>query len=243
MPTLMSTQRIRGITIDAAGTLITVTRPVGETYAEVARRFGADIDPAALAAGFRECFHDMPPLAFPGAPPSQMRRLERGWWHDLVHRVVSRAGGVADFERYFDTLYEHYARGGAWRAYPEVTAVLTRLRAAGVRLAVVSNFDSRLENILTSLELDGYFDAIVYSTLAGSAKPDRGIFDRALAEIGVAASEALHIGDSRRADIAGAAAAGLESVLLVRGDTTPEPPAVADLGALLVRLGIDTSAN
>jgi haloacid dehalogenase superfamily, subfamily IA, variant 3 with third motif having DD or ED/haloacid dehalogenase superfamily, subfamily IA, variant 1 with third motif having Dx(3-4)D or Dx(3-4)E len=111
---------------------------------------------------------------------------------------------------------------------------LARLRAAGLRLGVVSNSDGRVEEALQVSGLRDYFDVVVDSTLAGVEKPDPAIFRAALDVLGVGASEALYVGDLYDVDVIGANAAGIPAVLLVGPDTSAPPgcPAVGSLGAL-----------
>ena len=58
----------------------------------------------------------------------------------------------------------------------------------------MSNFDSRLYEILIGLSIDRFFDSVTLSSFAGAAKPSPAIFQRALRKHGVAARDALHIG-------------------------------------------------
>ena len=207
----------RAVLLDASGTLIDVARPLGDAYSELARDLGGSLDPDALADGFRTAFAEAPPMAFPGRRGADLDRAERGWWRAVVERVTDAAGGVPEFDAYFDRLYAHYASAPAWRIYPEVPGVLAALRERNVALAVVSNFDSRLPLLLDALGLAGFFDVVVCSGTVGAAKPDGAIFAHALASLGVEASGALHVGDSREADYEGARAAGIEALLVVRG--------------------------
>ena len=225
----------RAVLLDASGTLIEVARPLGETYSLLARDFGGDLDPDTLTAGFRTEFADAPPMAFPGRHGADLDRAERGWWRAVVERVTGAAGGVPEFDAYFDRLYAHYASAQAWRVYPEVPAVLASLRERGVVLAVVSNFDSRLTPLLDGLGLAAFFDAVVSSGEAGAAKPDGAIFTHALAVLGVEASEALHVGDNPEADYDGARAAGLEALLVDRGAAVNHADVITDLGGILER--------
>jgi putative hydrolase of the HAD superfamily len=103
-----------------------------------------------------------------------------------------------------------------FRAYPEVPAVLERLRAGGARLAVVSNWDVSLHDVLERTELRGRVDAVVISAEVGVAKPDPAIFRTALERLGAKAGDAVHVGDSVEHDVAGARAAGLEAVFVAR---------------------------
>jgi putative hydrolase of the HAD superfamily len=90
----------------------------------------------------------------------------------------------------------------------------------------------------------------VASAEIGAAKPDRAIFERALELAGADAREAWHVGDSADADVAGALAAGLRPVLLVRdadaaapvGSTAPDAsaaaaPTISSLAALPALIG------
>ncbi len=215
--------------LDASGTLIDVARPLGDTYSELAREFGGNLDPGTMTAGFRTAFADTPPMAFPGRYGADLDRAERAWWRAVVERVARAAGGVPEFDAYFDRLYAHYASAPAWRIHPEVPEVLAALRRRGIALAVVSNFDSRLPPLLAALGLAPFFDAVVCSGAVGAAKPDGAIFAHALAALGVDASEALHVGDSRVNDYDGARAAGIDALLVERGTTAKRAGTIPDL--------------
>jgi putative hydrolase of the HAD superfamily len=124
-----------------------------------------------------------------------------------------------------------------FRAYPEVPDALTRLRAGGARLAVVSNWDVSLHDVLERTALRPLVDAVVISAELGAAKPDPAIFRAALERLGAEAGDALHAGDSVEHDVAGARAAGIEAVLVARdGAEVPDGVrAVASLDELLDR--------
>jgi putative hydrolase of the HAD superfamily len=209
------------VLLDAAGTLIRPRRPVGDTYAEIARRYGGDLRPDRLTTAFVEVFRKMPDLAFTWGSLPELRRLEHEWWRTLVKGVVARSGGTAgDFPVFFEALYEYYAGGQAWECFPEVPGVLDALRCRGCALAVVSNFDSRLPGILRDLGIRPQMDAVIYSSRAGSAKPDPSIFRKALEALGAAPDRAIHVGDNAGADLGGALGAGM-SGLLIRRHPTP----------------------
>ncbi len=231
--------KIGAVLLDAAGTLIRPGEPVGETYAAVARQYGIELDAAKLAPAFVEVFAEMPALAFEWTSMGELQRLEQDWWRLLVHRVVSRAGGdIADFDAFFAALYVHYAQGHAWECFEEVPAVLDGLRARGCKLAVVSNFDSRLPGILKALDIREQVDAVVYSSAAGSAKPDPVIFAKALGTLDAAPQRTIHVGDSLRADVEGAAAGGLRGLLIDREHPRSgrSDRVISGLDELLIRL-------
>ena len=235
-------RRLKVVFFDAAETLMFLPRPVGEHYAEVAKRFDLKLDPFALDRGFRAAWRAMPPRGIT-ADGSPQPDDDKGWRRELV-RLVFHGGGTPgvqgmldpslasdfDFERYFDVVYDHFAEPGVWRAFPEVPDVLEKLRARGLRLGVISNFDRRLYSNLEDIGLAGYFDHVTISSEVGADKPHARIFQRALAAFGVAPHEALHVGDDPVRDWAGAESAGLGVFRLDRPRN--------DLRALLAGLGV-----
>jgi putative hydrolase of the HAD superfamily len=122
-------------------------------------------------------------------------------------------------------------------AFPEVPRVLDELRARGHALAVVSNWDVSLHEVLERTGLASRFDAVVVSAEIGAAKPDPEPFRRALAALGAAPGDALHAGDRLDEDVAGARAAGVRAVLVTRAGAGA-PDGVEAVGSLdgLLRL-------
>lgn len=218
-----ATQPLRAVSFDAAGTLFHPVRPIGELYATVAARHGIVADPDGLHRRFRAAFHAAPPLAFPALPPDEVRRREKAWWRAVVHEVFAETT-VADFDRYFDALFAFFGSADAWRADPDAAPLLARLRAAGVRILVVSNFDARVRDVLRVLDLAPLIDDVTISSEAGAAKPDPGIFVTALAAAGLRPSEVLHVGDTAREDLPAARGAGLEVVLVGGPELAAEAP-------------------
>ena len=84
----------------------------------------------------------------------------------------------------------------------------TALRARGLELAVVSNWDIGLAEQLERIGAASLFTTVVTSAEAGAAKPDPGPFRLALDRLGVAAGRALHVGDED-GDEDGARVAGM----------------------------------
>lgn len=70
--------------------------------------------------------------------------------------------------------------------------------AVGIKLAVVSNFDTRLRPLLQSLGILHLFDAIVISAEMGMEKPNPVIFEAACQQLDVCPEATVHIGDDRR---------------------------------------------
>lgn len=228
-------KKLKAIFFDAAGTLIETAQPVGESYALLARKHGIEVSAAALAERFRVCFAAAPPLAFPGANGDEIAALEYEWWRRLVETILAPWGRPKAFDFYFADLFAYFGQAAAWRLFPEAVETLSALRQRGLRLHVISNFDSRLIGILEGLGVTSWFEGILISSRAGFAKPAPEIFYSGLRLHGIAAGEAMHIGDSIDKDAAGATGAGLKAVLVDRrGRHDSEPFArVRDLREVL----------
>jgi len=202
---------------DAGGTLFEVRGSVGELYDRIAREHGIAGDPTAIDLAFGAAVRAQGPLAFAGLQGAALEAAERAWWFQVVTAVFADRMGPTLLERYFDALYDYFRLAEAWRLFPDVRPALERLADAGFRLGIVSNFDSRLDQILAALEIERYFESVIVSSRAGVAKPDPAIFQTALVAFGLESRDAWHVGDTPHEDIAGAIAAGVRGILLDRG--------------------------
>lgn len=112
--------------------------------------------------------------------------------------------------------------------------VLARL-AQHYRLGVVSNFYGNVARILGDAGIASLLTVVADSNRVGWMKPDRRIFDHALAALGTAPANTLHVGDSYDRDVRAASALGLHTAWLVpagRPRSGPEPLADAVISSL-----------
>lgn len=202
------------IFFDAGGTLLHPYPSVGEIYAQVAARYGAKASSQEIEKRFREIWIQREGMAQLTVHSNE--KVEKEWWRSLVAEVFAPYTWGDQFEKFFDELHRLFAEPEVWRLYPEVPEILETLTKKGKRLAVISNWDSRLMKLLERLGIAGYFEFILASAVFGSSKPGARIFEEALKRTGVRPEEALHIGDSFEDDIKGAAQVGIHSVLIDR---------------------------
>jgi HAD superfamily hydrolase (TIGR01549 family) len=114
---------------------------------------------------------------------------------------------------------------------PAAGETLGQLRAAGLGVGIVSNCDETpLQALAAPFVDDGLVDFAVCSEAAGSCKPDGRIFEVALSLAGVAAEEAVYVGDSLLFDVVGANRAGMRSVLLTQAALSVAVPAAGEAG-------------
>jgi putative hydrolase of the HAD superfamily len=220
------TSDIKAVTFDVGNTLITTWPSVGHIYADIAARHGVDqLTPALVEERFRALW------------PGKGHLTEtRGGWEQLVDEVFEGLVEIPPSQSFFAEIYDRFAQAEAWRIYDDVLPVLDALAARGVHLAVISNWDERLRDLLRRLGLDSRFETIIVSSEVGHAKPERAIFDGAAARLGLPASQILHIGDSAEMDLLGARAAGFKALQICRDTTTPGPDQLQSLLELPKRL-------
>jgi putative hydrolase of the HAD superfamily len=133
-------------------------------------------------------------------------------WVVKATEVPFDHGALHEAAREFE---EQHGKDNLWSDMPaEVPGALRRLRAAGYRLAVVSNTESSLRARMTQSGLDPYFETLVISDEVHSEKPDPVIFEEALRRMTVDRTRAIHLGDFYSVDVLGARGVGITPILL-----------------------------
>lgn len=156
------------------------------------------------------------------------------------HAVMLAELGLEDLHhRLIDTILAAQYAPDSWELYPDVRPALSELRAAGLRLGIVSDWGSNLLPIMKGLGLAAELDFVLASGAVRLSKRDPAFFRLAAERAGVAPDEALMVGDTYQADVEGARAAGMEGVLLRRPewrDGRRDPPAGVRVIASLAEL-------
>lgn len=214
---------LEAVTFDVTRTLIHCPR-LAEIYAEVFRRHGL---------GSREDGHPVPvadlrsrlPLVWQELSCLASHRQDRfsahpdgaeGWWRRFVGRLCELLDLPEPSRFAAAELFARFGHADSWILFDDVRPCLERLRARGLRLGVVSNWDHRLPRLLEELELADFFDSITYSSACGLEKPHPRIFHACLEELGTAPERTLHVGDSALEDVEGAEAAGMLALRVER---------------------------
>lgn len=134
-----------------------------------------------------------------------------------MYGLLCRRLGIEDQAEYLaQRVYDEFGRPDRWHAYDDVVPAMQRLRGRGLKVGIVSNWDSRLTSLIRGLGLSEYLDDVVSSAEVGLHKPDPRIFQLACERVGVHPSDAVHIGDHVYADVVGAEAVGMKAVLIDR---------------------------
>jgi HAD superfamily hydrolase (TIGR01509 family) len=198
------------VTLDAHGTLVTLADPVPALMSALSEH-GIERSPEAVLVGFQTEVAHYAPRASEGHDEESLARLQRECVGVFLEAVA------ADLD--LDEFVPAYIGALHFDVLPGVVQSLDRLRALGLALAVVANWDLSLHRLLEEAELARYFKVVVHA--ANKPSPD-GLL-RALGELQIDPMRALHIGDDE-ADGDAAAAAGM------RFAPAPVPAAIAAIG-------------
>ncbi len=229
--------RYRAVLFDAFRTLVTVGEraPMMRVDApswrpamrEVFARFAVEHPQAATdhlldtfeavtreLALIRRQFHREIPLAY--RYELTFRRL--AWPEETIRSALDRI-----VQTHRAALCEHCS------VDTEAKQLIQYCHALGMRVGVVSNFDdaASVHAVLERAHLHRELDVVVVSADVGWRKPHPAIFRCALGAIGVAAEEALFVGDSFEEDVHGPHRIGMETAWLVPQQAPAEQRAVA----------------
>jgi HAD superfamily hydrolase (TIGR01549 family) len=182
----------------------------GEGYRAFCARYGMDVD----AAKFEEGVSNAAPLLH---SPDDVYDPEI--FIAYTSKIIEVMGGtgsrIDDCSR---EIYREWAACQHFELYDDVPAVMRQLADSGLRIGLISNTHRCLASFQAHFDLQGLVSATVSSSDHGLMKPHPSIFNAALALLGVAAAEAVMVGDSLTHDVEGALNVGMRAVLLNRGD-------------------------
>ena len=191
----MRAAELDAVTLDAHGTLVRLADPVRALQNVLAER-GVERTPEVVLAGFRTEAAHYAPRAGDGHDEQSLQQLQEECAGIFLAAIDAQLDPVEFAPAYVGAL--------RFEVLPGVPESLARLRALGLELAVVANWDLSLRRLLEDVGLARHFTVIIHA--ARKPAPD-GIL-RALDELQVEPARTLHIGDDE-ADREAAAAAGV----------------------------------
>jgi putative hydrolase of the HAD superfamily len=224
---------LKTLFLDAGGVLV---HPNWARVSETLGRHGVAIAPEALARAdvLARRALDVP------EPPKAANDAERGWHY--FNLLLAKAGLERSpaTDRAVGELGAYHREHNLWESVPaEVVPALTRVRAAGLTMAVVSNANGTVARMLERLGLLRFFDHVYDSQIEGVEKPEPRFFRIALEGSGSRPETTLHVGDLYHVDVVGARSAGLRAALLDRaglyeGIDCPRYPSLMALAEYVV---------
>ena len=167
----------------------------------------------------------------------QSGRVDHSFWWIFYHHLVEEFEGIRDAasrDSLLRELVRNTQNSANWdQILPGTRAALDRIRNK-FRIAVISNSDGKIKNILSRCGIADCFETITDSGVVGFEKPHPEIFQAALKTMKARAEESLYIGDVYSVDYVGATNAGMQAVLFdVAGAYRDRPePRVESLAQL-----------
>ncbi|KYF66438.1 HAD family hydrolase [Sorangium cellulosum] len=144
--------------------------------------------------------------------------IQRGFgghpWKIMMRRLLEVGGVPAGaLDAAVDWLWTEQPRKNLWRRpIAGMIDVVAELVQAGVPVAVLSNSEGRLDELVDELGWSARFVAVADSGRLGFEKPGREIFAWTAERLGAPLAAVVHVGDSLAADVEGALAAGMRAV-------------------------------
>lgn len=211
---------VRVVFFDMADTLVTVRPSWYALYVEVCRAHGIALDEAALARAYGEVFARLDRDAS-GQTYAATREADERYYREINGAVLRAAGVPTDvpLDAILRDLHRAFDDPAHFHLFPDALPALHALRERGYRLGIISNWSWNLPKLCAGLGLTPLFTHIVTSARVGASKPHAAIFQHALKAMEVSPAAAVHVGDNRIADIAGARAVGMRAVLIAPGAT------------------------
>ncbi|KAJ8449788.1 hypothetical protein Cgig2_001444 [Carnegiea gigantea] len=226
--------------VDAVGTLLVPAQPTAQIYREIGEKYGVKYSEDEILSRYRWAYGQ--PWGRSRLSTTEKGKLGPFWITEVDNQhplnvfytvklfafevwkyvddgrpfwqyIVTSSTGCSDAQ-YFEELYNYFMTEKAWKLCdPNAGKVFQALRKAGVKVAIVSNFDTRLKPLLQALNCEHWFDAVAVSAEVAAEKPNPMIFLKACDLLGVEPEDVVHVGDDRRNDIWGARDAGCDAWL------------------------------
>ena len=214
---------IKAVFFDVGGTLLTPIQDEGATFSDIATRMGFEVDPVEVKEKAPQMYVRYEHAYEQDNSFWNSHDRAKGLWIELYEYMAALLGVPEEAHyKYAEAVYLFYFSPGAWKAFDDVLPMLDALTERGLRLGLISNWDSSLAAVIEGLDMTHYFETIIASADVAMHKPNHEIFDLALDRFGIEANEAMHVGDHLHADAIGANDAGLCGVLLDRKGKYPD---------------------
>jgi HAD superfamily hydrolase (TIGR01509 family) len=162
--------------------------------------------------------------------------IDRGFWHIYYSRLLGELG--FDDDHICSDLVSRTRVSANWcEIRPGTRAILEGFKQR-YRMAVISNADGKIAEVLARCGIADLFETITDSGVVGHEKPHPAIFEAALDSLGVTPGESLYVGDVYSVDYLGATRSGMEAILfdaagVYRDRNLPRVESLAELESLL----------
>jgi HAD superfamily hydrolase (TIGR01549 family) len=227
---------IKAVFLDFYNTLISFDPSREEIQAAACLEFGIELNRKAVPRGYWFA-DDLMSRENALSPIHKRSPAEaQAFWSDYEAIILKTAGVEVSKELALRIFTRARQIDRRLILFDDVLSVLRTLKGRGIVMGIISNLSHTLDGHCDELGLTPYMDFALTSFEIGAEKPHPPIFLAALERAGVAASEAIHVGDQYHADIVGARGVGIDPVLLDRdgfGESIKDCPRIRSLSEIV----------
>ncbi|TGK62420.1 HAD family hydrolase [Leptospira wolffii] len=196
----------RYIYLDVGDTLLTMKRPAGEVYFEVLKEFGLGgekFPPGFMERAFRKAYAHMTRVPLPEHRDKFHAHVDgsEGWWRDLLGFFLKEIGSDLEPNPIFQSIFRKFDEPSVWEVDPGFLELLDFAKKNDFGLGIISNWDHRLKQLLSSVGVLHHFDPVLVSAEFGYEKPSPLIFEAAEKLSGLSADKLVYCGDKVELDI------------------------------------------
>lgn len=214
----------KAVFLDWYNTVVRYDPPSELLHGAACRSYGIEADPQLLRAGIAEAdryfYEENVRSRVDKRLPNEQVEL-----YTKYEDIVLKKAGVSVPQSMALPIWmkvRDMSKGATFVLYDDVVATLEQLRKRSLIVALISNLTQDMKPVLCQLGLAPMIDYVVSPREAGAEKPDPRIFQYALSQARIEASEAVHVGDQYDVDVEGARRAGIQAILLDRFDLHPD---------------------
>ena len=212
---------LRAVLFDVGETLVHPAPSFPELFSAVVGVEGHRRSPDAVIDASRAVFHRFSEAARDVELWTTSPERSARFWKSVYDRMLAQLE-IPDDGHLADVLYATFTDPANYELFDDVEQTLDELEAAGLVLAIVSNFEAWLEELLERLGVRDRFGVRVISGVEGIEKPDLRIFQLALERLSLDPADAMYVGDNPEFDVTPAGALGMTPVLIDRRDRYPD---------------------
>ena len=215
---------IKAIFLDWFNTLARYEPPREELHSQALKEFGIERSPEEILTGVLAAdsyfFEENA-----NSPVEKRNPKERAKVYAHYQQIVlAKAGVEADQELLAKVMKKigELFEGTTFALFDDVLSTLKILKQQNFILGLLTNLAKDMGPVCRKLGLEPYLDFVVTSEEAGADKPNPAIFQAALRQARVDASEAIHVGDQYKIDVVGAKGVGINPILIDRYGLYPK---------------------
>ena len=218
-------QSLEGIVLDIDGTIVSLSKGVGEIYCELLRERGVVTDPTHLQEIVGRVWGVFQPEYLNTRDQNRTTHdREKETWLSFVRQILHQAGlSCAHDAQLIESIYNAFATSRFRRVEPGVESFLRAAQGAGLRTYAATNNDVRSKAVLEAMGLKALFSGVYVAGDIGWKKPSHNYYHALREQIGVPAEKLLHIGNDQHLDVRVPIECGWRAALYDSKSPGPEP--------------------